>query len=305
MEKAPMLTRRNMLVLTGLAGMLWSWPARGEDRIAVVTTFSILSDLVKNVGGDEVEVTTLVGPNADVHVYSPTPADAKSLAAAKVVFVNGLGLEGWISRLISASGTKAAKVIVSNGVKPLKMDEGQHPGQTAMDPHAWQSVANAKIYVANIRDGLSSADPANKTIYDTNAKSYLGKLDALEKQVKEVIGRIPRERRKIITSHYAFGYFADAYGLEFISPEGVSTEAEPSANDVAKIIAQIRRQKIPAVFLETITDPRLVQQIANETGAKIGGTLYSDALSEPNGPAGSYIEMMRNNIRQFEKALMS
>jgi zinc/manganese transport system substrate-binding protein len=300
-----MLTRRNMLVLTGFAGMLCPGPALGEDRIAVVATFSILSDLVKNIGGQEVEVATLVGPNANVHVYSPTPADAVSLTAAKVVFVNGLGLEGWITRLISASGTKAAKVIVSNGVKPLRMEDAQHPAEMAVDPHAWQSVANAKIYVANIRDGLSSVDPANKTIYDTNAKSYLGRLDTLEAEVREVIARIPRDRRKIITSHHSFGYFADAYGLEFISPEGVATEAEPSAKVVANIIEQIKRQKIHAVFLENSTDPRLVQQIANETGAKIGGTLYSDALSEPNGPAGSYIDMMRNNIRQFEKALMS
>jgi zinc/manganese transport system substrate-binding protein len=172
------------------------------------------------------------------------------------------------------------------------------------DPHAWQSVANAKIYVANIRDALSRADPAGKDSYDANAKVYLAKLDALDSEVKDDIGKIPADRRKVITTHYAFGYFGDAYGMEFIAPEGLSTDAEPSAKDVATIITQIRREKIPAVFMENIGDPRLMREIASETGAKIGGTLYSDALSEPNGPAGSYIDMMRHNAGEFDKALL-
>lgn len=300
-----MLTRRGILLFTSYVGWLCAGQAFAQARAGVVATFSILGDLIRNVGGNEVEVATLVGPNADVHVYSPTPADARSLAAAKAVFVNGLGLEGWMTRLIAASGTKATVVVCSDGIKPLKTEDLQRAGDVVMDPHAWQSVANAKIYVANIRDGLSHAEPSKKDIYYANAASYLGKLDTLEKEVKEVIGRIPPERRKVITTHDAFGYFADAYGMQFISPEGVSTEAEPSARDVAKIIAQIKKQNIPAVFLENVVDPRLLQQIASETGAKIGGTLYSDALSEANGPAASYIELMRNNIRQFAKALKS
>ena len=300
-----MLTRRGILLLTGYAGLLCASRAVAHAQISVVATFSILGDLVRNVGGDGVEVATLVGPNADVHVYLPTPADAKSLAAAKAIFVNGLGLEGWMTRLIAASGTKATVVVCSDGIKPLKMEDWQRTGQTVMDPHAWQSLANARIYVANIRDGLSRADPAKKDFYSAKATSYLGKLDALEKEVTEVIGGIPPERRKIITTHNAFGYFADAYGIQVISPEGLSTDAEPSAKDVARIIAQIKKQNIPAVFLESVVDPRLLQEIASETGAKIGGTLYSDALSEVNGPAASYIELMRNNIHQFAKALKS
>ena len=296
-----MPTRRAMLLLTALAGMLASTPALAQDRINVVATFSILGDLVKNVGGDRLAAATLVGPNGDVHVYSPTPADAKMLKAAKVVFVNGLGLEGWMTRLVSASGTKAPMVIASTGIEPRKMEDDA--GHMVPDPHAWQTVANAKIYVANIRDGLSKADPAGKQVYAANAKAYLVKLDALERQVKEAIAKIPADRRKIITTHDAFGYFGAAYGMEFISPEGVSTDAEPSAKDVARIISQIRKQKIPAVFMENITDPRLMRQIAQESGAAIGGTLYSDALSDPNGPAGSYIDMMRNNIREFDNAL--
>jgi zinc/manganese transport system substrate-binding protein len=300
-----MSTRRNVLLLAGLAAVLSATPALAQGKIKAVASFSILGDLVKNVGGDRVDVATLVGPNGDAHVFSPTPADARTLGAAKVVFVNGLGLEGWMTRLIKASGTKAPMVVASLGIKPLKMEDEDHPGKEVIDPHAWQSIANAKIYVANIRAALSKVDPAGASAYASNAKAYLARLDALEKEARAAIAKIPTDHRRIITSHDAFGYFRAAYGMEFISPEGVSTDAEPSAKDVAKIIGQIRKQKIPAVFMENITDPRMMQQIAKESGAKIGGTLYSDALSEPNGPAGSYIDMMRNNIREFSKALTS
>jgi zinc/manganese transport system substrate-binding protein len=280
-------------------------PAVAQDGIKVVATFSIIGDLVQNVGGDRVEVTTLVGPNSDSHVYAPAPGDAKKLTGARAVFVNGLGLEGWIARLIKASGTKAPTVVATRGIKPRSgADDHRHRhAHNATDPHAWQSVANARIYVANIRDGLIKADPPGKDAYEANAKAYLTKLDALEAEVRAAVAKIPPDRRKVITTHDALGYFGDAYGVAFISPEGVSTDADASAKDVARIIGQIRKQKIPAVFLENVTDPRLMQQIARETGAKVGGTLYSDALSEPGGPAASYIEMVRNNIRELGKAL--
>ena len=298
-----MPSRRHVLCLAGFAAMLAGSPALAQSKINVVATFSIIADLVSNVGGDRVEVTALVGPNSDSHVFSPTPADAKKLAAAKVVFVNGLGLEGWMTRLVSASGSKAPTFVASTGIKTRKMEDDHHPGRMVTDPHAWQSIANAKIYVANIRDGLSKADPPGKSVYEANAKAYLAKLEALEQEVKAAIGKIPADHRRIITTHDAFGYFGGAYGMAFISPEGVSTDAEPSAKDVARIIAQIRKQKIPAVFMENITDPRLMQQIAKETGAKIGGTLYSDALSDTKGPAATYIDMMRSNVNELSKAL--
>jgi zinc/manganese transport system substrate-binding protein len=295
--------RYHVLLLTGLAAALAAAPVRAQDRIPVVATFSILGDLAKNVGGDRVDVATLVGPNGDVHVYSPTPADVKVLSAAKVVFINGLGLEGWMTRLVSASGTQAPIVTASVGVTPRAMTERRGSGVAVTDPHAWQSVANAEIYVANIRDGLVAADPAGKDVYAANAKTYLAKLGALDVEVKADIAKIPADRRKVITTHYAFGYFGDAYGMIFIAPEGLSTDAEPSAKDVATIIVQIRREKIRAVFLENISDPRLMREIASETGAAIGGTLYSDALSAPNGPADTYIDMMRHNAGEFDKAL--
>jgi zinc/manganese transport system substrate-binding protein len=283
--------------------------AQPAGKLKTVATFSILGDLVGQVGGDRVEVVTLVRPDGDAHVYSPTPADARKLAEAKAVFTNGLKLEGWISRLIKSSGTKATVVESAKGVTPLEeAAEGHgHSGghAHAVDPHAWQNVANTKIYIANIRDALIGADPNGRSTYEANAAAYLGKLDALDGEVKAAIQKIPADRRKIITSHDAFGYFEEAYGIDFIAPQGVSTEAEASAKDVARIIQQIKREKIRAVFLENISDPRLMERIAKETGARIGDRLYSDALSGPEGPAGTYIDMMRHNIRAFSTALSS
>jgi zinc/manganese transport system substrate-binding protein len=283
-----------ILVLATMAA-----PAAAQEKLNVVATFSILADLVKNVGGDRVAVTALVGPNGDAHVYQPSPGDAKTLADARLVFANGLGFEGWINRLVKASGTKAPTIVVTKGVK-LRKAEDDHGDA---DPHAWQSVANAKIYVANIRDALSLADPAGKGGYEANAASYLGRLDALETEVKAAIEKIPSDRRRIITTHDAFGYFAAAYGVTFIAPQGVSTEAEVSAKDVARIITQIRKQKIPAVFLENVTDERLLRRLGAESGARIGGTLYSDALTDEKGMAPTYLDMMRHNVKQLAAAL--
>jgi zinc/manganese transport system substrate-binding protein len=293
------------ILFTGFA-VLIAAPAAGEDaqprKLAVAST-SIIADLVRNVGGDRIDVKALVGANGDAHVYSPTPGDAKEIATAAIVFVNGLGLEGWLPRLVSASGSKAPMIVVSKGIAPRRMPDEEHPGRSVTDPHAWQSIADAQIYVANIRDGLVSVDPAGKAAYEAKARAYLAKLDELENEVRTAIASIPAERRKIITTHDAFGYFGAAYGMSFIAPEGVSTDSEPSAKDVARIIRQIRKQRIPAVFLENVSDPRLIEQIARETGAAIGGKLYSDALSEPAGPASTYIDMMRHNAREFAKAL--
>jgi len=304
-----MLTRRQALAATALAALFVTPGARVQDRLNVIASFSILGDFVKNVGGDRVEVATLVGPNGNAHVYAPSPGDAKKVADAKLVFVNGLGFEGWLERLVKASGTKAPIVVATKGIKPLeRADEHGHDhdhDHGRADPHAWQSVANAKIYVANIRDALIAADPAGKDAYLANAAAYLAKLDALERDVREVIAKIPADRRRVITSHSAFGYFQDAYGVNFTAPQGVSTEAEASAKDVAAIIAQIRKQKAAAVFLENVTDPRLVQQIARETGAKVGGTLYSDALTDDKGDATTYVDLIRHNVRQLASALVS
>jgi zinc/manganese transport system substrate-binding protein len=274
--------------------------AQTPAKIPVVATFSILADFARNVGGDRIEVISLVGPNGDAHVYQPTPDDAKNLRAARLILVNGLKLEGWMDRLIKASGSTAPVIVATKGVQPLESEENGHKG---LDPHAWQSIDNAKIYVANIRDALAAADPDGAATYRANASAYVAQLDKLDAEVRAAIAKIPEKHREIITTHDAFGYFGAAYGFRFIAPEGVSTEAEPSARDVAKIIRQIKAEKIPAVFLENISDPRISRRIAEESGAKIGGTLFSDALSPQDGPAGTYIDMMRNNIRQLTSAL--
>lgn len=273
-------------------------PARAQDKINIVASFSILGDFVRNVGGERIAVTTLVGPNGDAHVYTPTPQDAKKIADAKLVVVNGLGFEGWLPRLVKSSGGKATVVTATQGIAPRKLDSHE-------DPHAWQSVGNVKVYVANIRDALAKADPAGADIYKANAEAYLAKLTALDSDVKAAIATIPEAHRKVISTHDAFGYFAAAYGIEFIAPQGVSTDSEPSAKDIAVIITQLKISKIPAVFLENIADPRLMRRIAAETGAKIGGTLFSDSLTPENGDAPTYIDMVRHNIKALTSALTS
>ena len=271
-------------------------PVRAAGALEVVASFSIIGDFVKNVGGDRVNVTTLVGPNGDVHVYAPAPADAKKIADAKLLVINGLGLEGWLPRLLQSSGGKAPITVATNGIAPLRL------GSDA-DPHAWQSVANAKIYVANISDALVAADLGDAEAFRANAARYAAELDALDREVRAAVAQIPPAHRKVISTHDAFGYFAASYGIDFIAPSGVSTEAEPSARDVAKIISQIKSTKIPAVFLENFGDPRLVSRIAAETGSKVGGTLFSDALTDEKGPCPTYIEMVRHNIRTLTSAL--
>ena len=271
-------------------------PLSAQDRLNVVASFSIIGDFVRNAGGVRVNVTTLVGPNGDVHVYTPAPADARKIADARLVVINGLGLEGWLPRLLQSSGSKAPIIVATKGIMPLRL------GSDA-DPHAWQSVANAKIFVANIRDALVAADPADAELFRANADGYSAQLDALDRDVRAAVAQIPPDRRKVISTHNAFGYFAASYGIEFIAPEGVSTESEPSARDIARIIAQIKSARIPAVFLENISDPRLMRQIAAETGAKVGGTLFSDALTDEKGPCPTYIEMVRHNIKALTSAL--
>jgi zinc/manganese transport system substrate-binding protein len=289
-------SRRELLAAGALA--LASPPARAQTppHLPVVASFSILGDLVAEVGGHRLDLATIVGANGDAHVYQPTPKDGRRLAGAKVVFVNGLGFEGWIDRLIAASKSKAAIVTASRGVTPRKDIEG-------LDPHAWQNVGDAKIYVANIRDALIEADPEAADVFRTNAEHYLELLGALDAEIKAAIEAIPKSRRRVVSTHDAFGYFGARYGVEFIAPEGVSTETEPSARDVARIIDAVRAHKVAAVFLENIVDPRLAQRIAEETGAKIGGTLYSDALSDAAGPAPTYVQMMRHNVKQLTAAL--
>ena len=284
--------------------------AGAEKKVKVIASFSILGDMAKNVGGDRVEVTTLVGANGDAHVYQPTPAAAKAVGAAGLVVVNGLGFEGWMDRLIQTSGFKGPVVVASQGIKTREMtkeekEEHEHGArhEPNIDPHAWQNLSNGRIYVENIVKGLSAVDPAGVPTYKANADAYEARLADLEKWVQAQFASIPKAKRRLITSHDALGYFGAAYGITILSPMGFSTESEASAGDIARLIRQIRQEKITAVFIENVTDPRLMQQVAKESGATLGGELYSDALSKPDEAAPTYIDMFKNNVSKIVAAM--
>lgn len=304
---------RTLLLGTALSALALS-PARAADKLEVVASFSVIGDFAKEVGGDRVEVTTLVGPDGDAHAYEPKPADAKAMATADVILVNGLHFEGFLDRLAETSDTGAPVAVLSDGVAPIAMkaefaEEEEGAAETGhdhgdIDPHAFQSVANARLYVKNIADAFCGADAEGCATYERNAEAYSAKLDALEAEVKAAVASIPAGKRTIITSHDAFGYFEHAYGLTFRAPEGISTDADPSAADVARLIEEIRAEKASAVFVENITNPRLIEQIAAETGLKVGGALYSDALSDEGGPAATYLDMMRHNMATIRGAVM-
>lgn len=272
-----------------------------DGKLKVVASFSILGDIVKNVGGERVAVTTLVGPDGDAHVFEPTPADAKAVAAADVVFVNGLGLEGWMERLIQSSGYEGPVAVAGNGVTSRTMDEA---GAEVTDPHAWQDLSNGRIYVANIAAALAAVDPQGAEAYRTAASAYGAEIAAKDEWVRAELKDVPSGQRRIITSHDAFGYFGVAYGITFLAPVGVSTEAEPSAAGMARLIRQMKSEGVKVVFFENMTSPKLVATLASEAGARVGGTLYSDALSSPGGPADSYLRMFDNNVPQLKAAML-
>jgi zinc/manganese transport system substrate-binding protein len=286
--------------------------ALADDPIEVVASFSILGDIAAQVGGERVAVSTLVGPDSDAHTYEPTPADARALTAADLVVVNGLGFEGWIERLVTASGYAGPVAVASDGIAARELDNdddhghahGDAHGHDDIDPHAWQSLANGEIYARNIAAALTAVDAAGAAVYAANLEAYVRQIREVDAWAKAELAKVPDSRRRVITSHDAFGYFADAYGFEFLAPVGMSTEDQPSAGEVAALIDQINAEEIPAIFVENITDPRLIEQIARETGAAIGGTLYSDALSKPGEPAGTYLDMIRHNVMQLTGALL-
>jgi len=275
--------------------------------LEVTVSFSILGDLVRQVGGDRVKVRELVGPDEDAHAFQPRPSDARDIGASTLVVVNGLGFDDWMTRLARSGGYKGEVVIASKGVKTMEMDahghDHKHGHGHAVDPHAWQDLGNAQQYVANIATALIAADPANAETYRNNAERYGGQLKTLDAEIRSAFAALPAERRKVVSSHDAFAYFGEAYGIRFLSPVGVSNNAEPTAKGVARLISQLKKEKIPAVFIENIADPRLIERIRAESGTRIGGTLYSDALSASSGPAPDYLSMMRANFRTLHEAL--
>ena len=360
-----MPTRRAFLnAATAVLALSLAAPAAAQsDRpIPVVATFSILGDMVKHIGGEHVDVTTLVGPDGDTHVYQPTPADARAVSEARVLVVNGLQFEGWLDRLIDASDFRGIRVVATEGVEPIAFDDEHDQGGSlevhaeeaghdhdhddqaeaghdhdheehaeaathdhdddhddkahaeaghdhhdhgAFDPHAWQSLGIAAAYVDNITAALAQADPANAADFYQNRAAYVAEIEALDAEIRESMAGLPADSRIVVTSHDAFQYFGRDYGLTFIAPQGLSTESEASAKDVARLIQQIRERDIRAVFIENVADPRLLKRIADETGAAIGGTLYPGALSGLDGPAPTYLDMMRHNAMTLAQALAS
>jgi zinc/manganese transport system substrate-binding protein len=291
--------QRRFLGLQVLAtAMTASMPvsAQSQATLRVVASFSILADIVQNVGGADVHVVALVGPNADAHVFEPTPAHARRLAAADLVFMQGLGFEGWLERLVRAAGFKGPVVLVTAGVTPRRVGK-------APDPHTWQSLAHVRQGVVNIRDALAKARPARAAEFAQRAALYTQRIDALDAELRQTFGAMPAQQRRVITSHDAFGYFGDAYGIEFLAPQGMSTESQPSAAAVARLVQQVRRQRVRAVFAENISDPRLVERIAREGGAAVGGRLYSDALSAPGTEADTFLKLYAHNARAIAQAL--
>ncbi|MBS3649538.1 zinc ABC transporter substrate-binding protein [Pseudaminobacter sp. 19-2017] len=315
-----MISQLRLAASFGLALVLGSsLPAAADGKLKVVASFSIIGDFARNVGGDRIKLTTLVGPDGDAHVFAPKPADAALMANADVVLVNGLHFEGFLTRLVKTSATKAAVVELSKGIQPLQMAEDREHDHTAeehserhdhsheakdVDPHAFQSIANARIYVKNIADAFCAADAAGCQTYRANAALYDAKLAETDAAVRAEMAAIPEDKRVVIASHDAFGYFSRDYGIVFRAPAGASTEADASASDVAALIRQVREEKASAIFVENITDRRLVEQISRETGLPVGGTLYSDALSAPDGPAATYIDLMMHNARTIRAAII-
>ncbi|MCX7250222.1 MAG: zinc ABC transporter substrate-binding protein [Burkholderiales bacterium] len=293
------------VALAAMAG-LCAPAGAAEPTLRAVASFSVLGDLVRQVGGERVAVEVLVGPGSDAHVYSPKPAQAKQVGQAQLVFSNGMGFDGWMARLLKSAGFKGRHVVASEGIQPLKgaADEHGHGhAHAAVDPHVWQDVARVQAYVKNIAQGLCAADAAGCDGYRRNAAAYGQQLDALDQEIRRAWSAIPAQQRLVISSHDAFGYYASAYGVRFLAPQGVSTDSEASAQGVARLVRQIRQEKARALFVESIADPRLIEQIARETGLKASSDgLYSDSLA-PQGEATSYLGMMRYNTRVLIAAI--
>ena len=295
-----MISRRLLLSAALPVLMVLSAVPASAETLKVVASFTVLADVVRQVGGDHVKVTSLVGPNGDPHEFEPSPADAKALNAAKVTFVSGEGLEGWMDRLITASGYKGKPITVSEGINTRTMEED---GKTVTDPHVWNSPVNVKIWVANIEKTLSAADPADAAAFKANAEKYTNTLDELDAYAHSKFDKIADNSRKVLTSHDAFGYFGREYNVSFLAPLGLSTESEASAADVAKLIEQIKQERVKTYFFENSNDPRLVKQVATATGAKPGGELYVESLSDTKGPAPTYEKMFRYNVDQLSAAM--
>ena len=291
--------RISLFFLLFFVGLLQN-PAYSQDRaIKVVTSFSVLEDLIRQIGGPRADVKALVGPNQDAHSFSPSPKDAISVKNADLVVVNGLGFDAWSERLIKSSGYKGEIVIATKGVQPIKSSEGGH---SSVDTHAFQDIQKVKLYVSNICAALVKLDPKSQALFEANKTRYIQELDSLDSEIKSAYSSIPKEQRRVVTSHDALGYYGKAYDIVFLAPNGLSNEIEPNAKKISMLIRQIKADHIKAVFIENLKNNKVIEQISKETNVTIGGALYSDALSD-GAPAGTYLDMMRNNTKLISQAL--
>ena len=303
------------LLAAALLSLVLVAPAQAQQKLRVIASFSILGDIVAQVGGDRIEVVTLVPAMADAHVFQPTPSDARAVATANVLVASGLNFEPWLDRLVAASGFKGRRIVASEGIVPIALrasydhghDHGHSHGKSAKgrvdDPHLWHDLTRMQAYIGNIAQGLATADPAQAEGYRTRGAAYAAELRALDTWAAAEIGKLPQAQRKVITQHDAFGYLAARYQIAFMAPQGVTTEAEASAEAVGRLIRQIKRENVQALFFENIANPRLSEQIAREAKVKVGGRLYSDALSPPGGEADSFVKMYRVNITRLVEAM--
>jgi zinc/manganese transport system substrate-binding protein len=287
-------------------------PLRARAPLNIVVSFSVLADLVREVAGDAARVHALVGADVDAHGYDPTPSDARSVAAADIVVVNGLAFDGWAEKLARASGFKGRLVVATKGMTTLRGQAHGHGhghahshGRAAQDPHVWQDPLRVRQMVSHLAEELAAVDPANAATYRARAEAYGLRLAELDAWIVAELASIPASRRKIVTSHDAFAYFKARYGIDFKAPRGVNLDAEPSAADIARLIREIRRENVRIVFLENVSSPRLSEQIARESGAQMGGRLFTDALSAPDGPAPSYLALMRHNVVRLRDAMLA
>jgi zinc/manganese transport system substrate-binding protein len=299
-----------------------------DEPLKVIATYSILGDIVQNIAGDNIELTVLVGPDGDSHVYEPTPQDAIALAEADVIFENGLEFETWLDDLYESSGSTATRIVVSDGIEPLALEEhdDEHEGEEAhedeheheeeaheeedhehgeFDPHVWHDPNNSIVMVESIRDALAAADPTNTVAYEANAEAYITELEAVDDYIREQVATIPEANRILVTSHDTFGYFADAYGFEVMPVlASLSTEAaDPSAGEIAELVTEIEASSVPAIFTENISNPALVEQVASEAGVIVAPALYTDALGQPGTPGETFLGMLRYNIDTITEAL--
>ncbi|MCL6263146.1 metal ABC transporter substrate-binding protein [Craterilacuibacter sp. RT1T] len=281
-------------------------PLSAWAKMPVVASFSIVADITREIGGDRVEVVSLVGPDQDAHVFQPKPADVKRVGEAKVFVVNGLGYEGWMERLTRAANFKGVVVAAASGVSALKVasdDHGHGHSHGAVDPHAWHDPARVQNYIHNIEAGLIKADPAGRDVYRQRAAAYSAKVKAMDTWAARQFAAIPQAQRKVLSSHNAFAYLGARYQISFLAPQGVSTDAEASAKSVARLVRQVKQENIRAVFAENMASQRLMDQLSREAGVKVGGKLYSDALSPSGGPADSYLALFRHNVSAIVAAL--